>query len=397
MYLRTTHVVIGLVLFAALWFFWPHAAQNDAAKIDNTGVASDPLRSIAPVSAAPQQTNPAEDREQKLTEAQPLELLPMPVPALPFAQARAALEQRAQAGDLPAAMRLLDESKCCGTVHVGMNYLLRIRPPAMSAEETKIFDELLTRIKSHEQTMQLRCGDLKKNPLNYQAIQKWARAAGDPLSVIEFTRARPNYGASIQEQIKQLQERERDAIPSLHRLVAQGNLDAVMMLASLHATPGYHGDLGSLVKQDWETTAVYNLLYLRAGGRAFRTRVQSFAAQMSTRLTPEQLQAAKTRAADIYDASFAGRTASEYGVPMVAPGLRQEADFAATPRASGASACPALPGPQSQAQRDTITRILARMNPSTASSAAPTANTPAPVLTPNAAPPVVEAVAPPRQ
>ena len=372
MYLRTSHVLICLSVFAALWIFWPPGQTPSSSQTTPVAPAVPVVTTATPQSGPEVPPHPAvvegvvEDPGMQLVEGQQLELLPMPAPDLPLAVSHSALVQRAQAGDLPAAMRLLDESKCCGTRNISTNYLLNIRPTNLDAEEAKFFDAYLTGIKTHEQTMQRRCGDITKTSIDIKAAQKWARAAGDPLSLIEFARSPPLFGASIAAQIQQLQERERDAIPSLHRLVSQGNLDAVMLLASLYATPNLHGDLGSLVQQDLETTAVYDMLYLRAGGRAYRARLEAFTAQMNTRLTPEQLQSAKTRALEIYNTAFAGRTSSEYGIAFVAPGLQQEPGFAATARYPGASACPVVPGTQSEVQSSMLRRIFAKMQaPST--------------------------------
>ena len=373
MYLRTSHALIGLSIFAALWFFWPVTPKT--SYVPTSEAANDaPVATAMPREGLEMSPNPplvespfVEDPEIYHARGQQPELLPMPAPSLPLALTQSALAQRALVGDLPAAMRLLDESKCCGTRNISMNYLLKIRPTGLDPEEAKFFGDLLDGVKTHEQTMQQRCGDLIQSQIDIQTAQKWARAAGDPVSVIDFARSPPLFGRSIAEQIKRLQERERDAIPSLHRLVSQGNLDAVMLLGSLHATPNYHGDLGSLVQQDWESTAVYNLLYLRAGGRAYRSRLETFSAQMSTRLSPEQLQSAKARALEIYNTAFAGRIASEYGVAFVAPGLQQEAGFTATARYPGASACPTVPGTQTQDQKNMMMRIFAKMRQTGAS------------------------------
>ena len=367
MVLKTSHVLIALSIFAALWFFWPPAEKMSS--VPTPKVASDaPVQTSTPKSQSelPKNAVVVEDPGVLLAEGQQLELPPMPAPGLPLALAKSALEQRAQAGDLPAAMRLLDETKCCATRASSMTYLLITRPPQLDPEEAKFFDALLIGIKTHQQTMQQRCGELQHNSIYSKTAQKLARAAGDPLSVIEFARSPPLVGGSIRAQIEHLQERERDAIPGLHRLVSAGNLDAVMLLGSLYATPSYHGDLGSLVQQNWESTAVYNLLYLRAGGRAYRSRLQSFADQMTARLSPEQLQSAKARALEIYNTAFAGRTASEYGIAFVAPGLQQEPGFTATARYPGESACPIVPGTQSEAQSRMLKRIFAKLRPSSA-------------------------------
>lgn len=364
MHLRSSHVLIGLSIFAALWFLWPQAQKpsniaSTQAPVEAAAVKP-PVQAASPRGVAEPAQNPTVVENTALEN---LDLPPLPAPDLPLAVSQSALVKRAQAGDLPAAMRLLDESKCCGTRNITTHYLLNIRPTDLDAEETKFYDNFVIGMKTHEQTMQQRCGDIKKTSIDIKAARKWARAAGDPLSVIEFARSSPLFGVSIADHIQHLQERQRDAIPSLHRLVSQGNLDAVMVLASLHATPSVHGDLGSLVQQDIETAAVYDMLYLRAGGRAYRARMEFFMAQMNTRLTSEQLTLAKARALEIYNAAFAGRTTSEYGIASVAPGLLQETGFAADARYPGASACPILPGTQTEMQSSMMLRIIAKIRP----------------------------------
>ena len=108
MYLRTSHVLIGLSIFAALWIFWPPAEKMSSVPTAKAAIDA----SVQPPTAQgqsklPQNATVAKGPGIQLKENQKLELPPMPALDLPLAMSQLALVQRAQAGDLPAAMKFL--------------------------------------------------------------------------------------------------------------------------------------------------------------------------------------------------------------------------------------------------------------------------------------------------
>lgn len=309
----------------------PAAAIGDAAADD---VVTIPIaRKVLPVQPAP--AAPA---------AVAPERVPSPPLDVPLGDALPALEIRAHAGDVQARLRLYHHSRCCKDIDSLSGAIAASRSQAVP-EPLRAY---VPQLESYLLELDALCGKVPRfTPAQLQRYHSWAREAGDPLALIEFATGAPiqvrlSDEGSFDEQIQRLQARRDGALPALQRALESGNLDAVSVLASLHATPDQHRELGGLVQQSWQTTAVYNFLYLRAGGQAFRRQYETFVATMQRRLKPAELAQAQQQAEALYQRHFAGKPVTEFA-PGLVPGLSPGPDFQPSEPLPGLAQCPVRP------------------------------------------------------
>ncbi len=90
----------------------------------------------------------------------------------------------------------------------------------------------------------------------------------------------------------------------LQDLLRRGDLDAVRLLAEVHADPSSSRWLGQLVAQDDRIALTYAQLYLEAGGRRYRDRLTRQSGELAARLSPADAAAALTRAQDLSERYF---------------------------------------------------------------------------------------------
>lgn len=112
-------------------------------------------------------------------------------------------------------------------------------------------------------------------------------------------------------------DRYQERAPGLLQdLLRRGDLDAVRLLADVHADPSSARWLGQLVNQDDRIALTYTQLYLEAGGRRYRDRLTRRSAELTARLAPAEAAAALTRARDLSERYFgpaAARNEMGYG------------------------------------------------------------------------------------
>lgn len=280
--------------------------------------------------------------------------MPLPEATLPLAKSLIELERLADLGDAHAALRLYDEAKCCATLpDMTMSLAsMATRPPGhtgASAEQLAQQSQFLQAAKDHVIQLNAFCGSvpsrLAQNLARYQAL---AEQSGSVPIQLEFLAGEspytPNFRQKpLRERIVSLQRFERDALGTLHSLIARGNLDAVAMMAAIHATPALHGDLGSLVKEDYYVTAVYDLLYLQAGGRAYRAQYEGFVRnRLPQRLSPARLAQARLEADALYLRYFKSAATTEYASAGSIRALLPAPNFKGSERYPGARICPKM-------------------------------------------------------
>lgn len=349
--MRMTLLLMVLVATVAVGF-WRWSAPTDPP----TASASAPSQTDpAPPPVQAPSGSPAEALSIPIARKRPTvtaevpaiaEQVPMPPLSMPVGDALAALEAHASAGDRQARVRLYHQARCCRDLDQVSRYVAAGRT-AQFPESQKAH---LAEMEAHLLALDGLCGQFPRlSNARMQRFQNWAREAGDPVAILEFASGAPNFYSytdpgSFDEQIQRLQARRDGALPALQRALESGNLDAVTLLASLHATPSLHRELGGLVEQSWQTAAVYNLLYLRAGGRAFRPQYEGFVSVMRHRLKPDELERAQQQADALYQRYFAGKPVTEFA-PGLVPGLIPAADFQPTPALPGLAQCPTRPMP----------------------------------------------------
>lgn len=311
----------------------PPPAGGTAGVVDTDSTSIPIARKAVPALSAPAAAAPIV-----------AERVPVPPLSMPFGDALPALEANASAGDVQARLRLYHHSRCCQDLDSISGAIAASRAQPLP-EHVRAF---VPDLESYLLALDALCGKVPRfTSQQLQRYRNWARDAGDPVALIEFAAGtpitvRPTDSASFDEQIQRLQARRDGALPALQRALESGNLDAVTMLASLHATPNLHRELGSLVQQSWQTTAVYNFLYMRAGGQAFRRQYENFISQMQRRLTPAELAQAQQQAEALYQRHFAGKPVTEYA-PGLVPGLSPGPDFRPTAVLPGLAQCPIRP------------------------------------------------------
>lgn len=275
------------------------------------------------------------------------EQVPIPPLSMPIGDALAALEAHASAGDRQARIRLYHQTRCCRDLDQVSRYVAAGRTAQFPESQQAHLAEMEVYLLALDEL----CGEFPRlSNARMQRYQTWAREAGDPVAILEFASGTPNFftyadPGSFDEQIQRLQARRDGALPALQRALERGNLDAVTLLASLHATPTLHRELGGLVDQSWQTAAVYNFLYLRAGGRAFRPQYEGYVLVMRHRLKPDELERAQQQADALYQRHFAGKPVTEFA-PGLVPGLIPAVDFQPTPALPGLAQCPIRPLPR---------------------------------------------------
>jgi hypothetical protein len=309
-----------------------------------------PIATAAPKVSAPHSEVALIGSAVALMPSAPARLQALPDASVKLADSIAALTKSAEAGEVQAAARLMHEAKCCQQM-AGLVYSLeqwprlesrlrQLSPDARAKAKQMLSGELIE--------MDRFCGTLKDQTLGKilvagNPIRELLRER-DPATRLRWLKNPEDYQfrrPGVRARIEALQVYEQTALASLHQLIASGNLDAVAINAAIHATPNLHGDLGSLVQQDWYTTAIYNYLYIRAGGGAYRQRIQGFIDERMPRvLTPIQLAQAKAEADTIYERYFKGKAITEYGTELL--GLTVEKAFQPTPAAGSERKCPTI-------------------------------------------------------
>ncbi len=346
-------MILLLVLVATLavgFWRWPAPtdtpASSPAAPSDQSAPAATQSTSAEPLSIPiARKVSPATPAPSAA--AVVAERVPIPPLSMPFGDALAALESHASAGNVQARIRLYHQARCCKD----MDSVSSVIATSRSQPVPENFRALLPELESYLLALDAVCGKVPRfTNRQIQRYQSWAREAGDPVALIEFASGMPmNFMpseiGSFDDQIRRLQARRDGALPALQRALENGNLDAVTMLASLHASPSLHRELGGLVEQSWQTTAVYNYLYLRAGGQAFRRQYENFVAVMQRRLKPAELALAQQQAEALYQRHFAGKPVTEFS-PGLVPGLYPGPDFQPSSALPGLAHCPVRPAPR---------------------------------------------------
>lgn len=344
-------IVLAATLAVGLWY-WPASSGLSSPRPDTPSEPTMPAAAAGKVAEHEPLSVPIARKVQAaapvpVAAAEVAERLPIPSLSIPFGDALAALEFHADAGDVQARIRLYHQSRCCKD----MDGISGVIAASRSQPVPESFRAHLPELESYLLALDAQCGKVPRfSSAQLQRYQRWAREAGDPVALIEFATGMPlNFMpaeiGSFDEQIQRLQARRDGALPALQRALEGGNLDAVTLLASLHATPSLHRELGSLVEQSWQTTAVYNFLYLRAGGQAFRRRYEDFVAVMQHRLKPTELAVAQQQAEALYQRHFAGRPTTEFA-PGLVPGLHPGPDFRPSAALPGLPHCPVRPMPR---------------------------------------------------
>lgn len=343
-------ILLLTVLIAALAFSfwqWPAPADSPPAHADPSLLAATP---VAPDAGTETHGVPIARKVTPAPTPTPVaavevaERVPLPPLSMPLGDALAALEANASAGDVQARIRLYHQSRCCKDMDSVSGMIAASRTQALP----DYFRAQIPELESYLLALDALCGKVPRfTAAQLQRYQSWARDAGDPVALIEFAsgmpiNVMPMETGSFDEQIQRLQARRDGALPALQRALEGGSLDAVSMLASLHATPRLHRELGSLVEQSWQTTAIYNFLYLRAGGQAFRQQYENFVAIMPRRLKPAELALAQQQAEALYQRHFAGKPVTEFA-PGLVPGLSPGADFQPSSALPGLAHCPVRP------------------------------------------------------
>jgi len=277
----------------------------------------------------------------------------MPPLDAPLAESLRALEALAWAGDAAAATRLYEQAKCCAETDNMAMLVSGItaseqwsnQQDAVNGGAPRVRTEYPNAMKDHLLSLNAYCGKVPTRLFQrLPEYQTLARRTDDPIAILEFVRTDLRRNAlPMHEQIAVLNERQSEALNSLSALVACGNLDAVVLLASLHATPALHGDLGKQVEQSWPTTAVYNHFYLYAGGRAYRAQYENFVRLMATRLSPSQMSTAREQAQQLWQRYCANKPFAETAPSGLAPGLAADPAFVPSPRYQGERSCPQRP------------------------------------------------------
>jgi hypothetical protein len=282
-----------------------------------------------------------------------LAALPLPEATLPLAKSLTELERLANLGDVNAALRLYDEAKCCaGLPDITLSIANMAAKPRNSYEPTEARDrqsQFIQAAKDHMIALNTFCGavptSLPRDLARYRTLAEQSNSISMQLEFLSGESPfQPRFMQKpLRERIESLQRFERDAIPTLHRLIARGNLDAVAIIAAIHATPELHGDLGSLVKRDIYTTAVYDQLYLQAGGTAYRAQYQNFIRnRLPSQLSPEQLAQSRTEADSLHQRYFKNASTTEFGGADRIRGLQPAIDFQGSAAYPGARTCPKM-------------------------------------------------------
>ncbi|MCU0756442.1 MAG: hypothetical protein MUE46_15195 [Xanthomonadales bacterium] len=353
-------IAVAAILVLGVWR-WPAPAHGPAASPERSAPSLPPA--IPPDTARVEALNIPIARKVSSSTLAPVESaivaeqVPIPPPSMPFGEALAALESHAGAGDVQARIRLYHQARCCKDMDGVSAYVASARSPHFPDSQRAHLQAL----ESYLLALDAICGKVPRlGNARLQRYQSWAREVGDPVALLEFASSLPmsfSYveATSFDEQIQRLQARRDGALPALQRALESGNLDAVTLLASLHATPNLHRELGSLVQQSWPTTAVYNLLYLRAGGQAFRRQYEGFVTMMQRRLTPAELAMAQQQAEALYQRHFAGKPITEFA-PGLVPGLLPAPEFLPSPALPGLARCPVRPIPGVSSPTNTTRR-----------------------------------------
>ena len=359
----------GIALIAGATLFWQRqqsptselkqdgpAEEIAAGEVPNAGraaPASAPNRSGLAVLPATQLSTI--ERSLNALPAKPvLPAQALPEATLPLAKSLPELERLAKLGDVNAALRLYDEAKCCASLPdmtLGIANMSARPPgsPSLSAEQIAGRDRFAQAAKDHIITLNAFCGAvptrLVRDLPRYRTLAEQSNSVAMQLEFLAGESPyQPNYRPKpLRERIVSLQRFEREAIGTLHGLIARGNLDAVAMMAAIHATPQMHGDLGSLVKTDLYVTAVYDLLYLQAGGRAYRGQFEGFVRdRLPRQLSATQLVQARAEADALYQRYFKRAATTEFGGAIRIMGLQPVKDFQGSPPYPGARTCPKM-------------------------------------------------------
>jgi hypothetical protein len=361
---RILILVVVLILSALVGWYWLRAPVAATAAGPSTAAAApagtadvtptgQPAASFAeglPVRVR----RPAQPPAASTSAVTPLaELPPLPPAEQPLADAYEVLEKRARAGDVQAASRLAQDALCCAGMDMAASALdyFNNRAP-QNTDRQQVVQQAAMRAVAEDNLLKLRgyCG---KSPMQRppQLFDLALRAAelGDPVMTMELLGGRRLMGMLQSQAVAEYERvgRYRDrALDLITRQVQQGNLDAVRLLAAAHANPDLHSTLGGLLERDPQAVLVYDLLYLRAGGQAYRGRFNGFVERMRQQpalLSGVDFPAAEQQAEQLYQQYFAGRTPSETGQPRLA--MLEPDDGWSAPPASLARmrTCPAQP------------------------------------------------------
>jgi hypothetical protein len=329
-------LLVGGVL--AAWQLRAPKAEAPATQADHAAVEASSTAAAAGAGAMPAGEIAAAEMPLRLSAANDAYSGPSELsPALPVARitdlprhddwsqtAIEALVGLAEAGNAQAAVMLLRRYQRCAAYENAWRRAASIQRELEQASDARKRESLSTQL--------LQQGERLEADAQCKVLPPWSRTTlfdlqwraaslGDRQAILELA---VNPALSSVPPIRHRDRYDRyqsQVLGLLQGLLQRGDLDAVRLLADVHADPTSFRWLGQLVERDEQIALLYAQLYLSAGGRRYRDRLSRQSAEWSAQMQPVDAATMQQRAqalADRYFGPAVARNEMGYGATTTA-------------------------------------------------------------------------------